>query len=587
MRLLPEHTSSEETFETINSWLKDCFANHANCQPTESLTAGLLGGIRFLHIRNNTVFLTDSIRPARYIALSHCWGSGAHITKTTSSNITLHMKTGIAVDLLPQTFRDAIQICKKLAIEYLWIDSLCIIQDNPQDWRIQASRMEDVYKNAHLTIAASKAHDPTQGCFTKTHWSFRGETLPGHPSILIRRICVPPGRYFDHFHGSNDADGSASSSDDWPLYKRGWIYQELVLSPRVVHFGAQEVMWHCTTLAKRGQSQTNKFANLPSSFLKHKRFTADRFRDQWYQTITAYSCRELTFQKDRLPAIAAIARQMAVLRPGDAYLAGLWRDTLVFDVLWYVHGSSSESKEKGSSDAVIPRSKVPSWSWASVSQGVAWPSCTSYLQLQCVTVLDTVYVTDGPVVSGKIKEAYIKLRAPLIRVDTLPTRQSFSSAHDPSLALAAAAAAMEPDHPQQNTMFELIIDLWFLDTPPALNSNAHSASYGHPAPAFHNTENLPHASRLFALPVSTQVHDGDLERFGHMVLLVERTEEEATYRRVGVVMIQCGGASALTHTNTFFKQGGKLEDLLRAREVYRERLVEAIKGMETHVITLV
>jgi hypothetical protein len=190
--LIPSHTSSETTFRTISGWFEKCHLTQLECPSPYVKPAGeLLKGLRFLQILESSIMLVENIQPDRYNALSHCWGSGQPIIRTVKDNIAELRKNGIALGDLPRTFQDAVEICRRLGVKYVWIDSLCIIQNDSQDWHNQAPRMASVYKNSFITIAASKAHDPSEGCFSDTHWSFRSKPLPGYSGILIRRVSSP------------------------------------------------------------------------------------------------------------------------------------------------------------------------------------------------------------------------------------------------------------------------------------------------------------------------------------------------------------------------------------------------------------
>jgi len=193
VQLLPSQTSSTETFDKISDWLDECHLTHAECpSPYVKPAEDILKGLRFLRILESSVMLVENDHPDRYNALSHCWGSGEYIIRTVRDNIVEHRKNGIPLSDLPRTFQDAVKICRRLGVDYLWLDSLCIIQNDSQDWHDQASRMASVYENSFITIAASKAHDPSEGCFSDTHWSFRGKPLPCYPGMLIRRVSSPP-----------------------------------------------------------------------------------------------------------------------------------------------------------------------------------------------------------------------------------------------------------------------------------------------------------------------------------------------------------------------------------------------------------
>jgi hypothetical protein len=209
-KILSASTSSESTFGTIATWLQECLSEHQGCaqrlsdQPSKSLDR-----VRFLEIKEDVLLLktnVDRVYSSGYACLSHCWGNGTDVVRTLEDNIQKHSTVGIRIDVLPKTFRDAVQICSRLKITYIWIDSLCIIQDNDEDWRIQAAFMADIYEHSRITIAASAAKGPTEGCFREADKLSIGGPLPAYAGLYIRREPDPPTR-----------------SSSWPLFQRGWV----------------------------------------------------------------------------------------------------------------------------------------------------------------------------------------------------------------------------------------------------------------------------------------------------------------------------------------------------------------------------
>ena len=85
--------------------------------------------------------------------------------KTTRVTLKDRMR-GIRIETLPKSFRDAIMICRALGIRFLWIDSLCIIQQDAEDWERECSRMRDVYRNSYLTISIARSRGSSDGCFS-------------------------------------------------------------------------------------------------------------------------------------------------------------------------------------------------------------------------------------------------------------------------------------------------------------------------------------------------------------------------------------------------------------------------------------
>ncbi|KAE9371084.1 HET-domain-containing protein [Stipitochalara longipes BDJ] len=154
----------------------------------------------------------------RYTALSHCWGASS-IIRTVKLNYFQH-QSSISIAAMSQTFQDAIVVTRRLNIPYLWIDSLCIIQDSAEDWQSESVTMDSIYQNAEVTVAALAASDGSGGCF--------------RPTVAHRiRPCSKGNRW--HVHNAIIA----------PLNSRGWILQETMLSTRVLMYRDTELRWAC------------------------------------------------------------------------------------------------------------------------------------------------------------------------------------------------------------------------------------------------------------------------------------------------------------------------------------------------------
>jgi hypothetical protein len=170
----------------------------------------------------------------KYTALSHRWGNdppseGDPRHCTTNGNIDARL-SGFRLSELPKTFQDAVRVTQELGIEYLWIDSLCIIQWNAEDWEREAGRMEDVFASAHCTIAATSAADSKAGFLarnTSTEY-VRVQDAAGNQVY----ICA----HMDDFE---------KDVEQAELNKRAWVMQERVLAKRTIHFSANQTYWEC------------------------------------------------------------------------------------------------------------------------------------------------------------------------------------------------------------------------------------------------------------------------------------------------------------------------------------------------------
>ena len=155
----------------IREWLNNCCTKHEYCQPSREKLPK-----RFIDLRGSgqgrspALAYSDDINASdplfRYVALSHCWGTATPFAsfRTTRVNEARHLHE-ISISDLPCTFQDAIRVTSALGIRYLWIDSLCIVQDDKKDWAVEAAKMAHIYRGSYLTIAATSAANGDGGLF--------------------------------------------------------------------------------------------------------------------------------------------------------------------------------------------------------------------------------------------------------------------------------------------------------------------------------------------------------------------------------------------------------------------------------------
>ena len=370
------NTGSEANFALVNEWMDRCKTNHAICgqlnkntcswYPTRLLEIGPLGTLR-LRI--------TGINPPTgpYLSLSHCWGSAVFL-KLTLQNID-SLKFGISCSTLPKTFRDAAYITHKLGLKYLWIDSLCIVQNSVEDWRREAATMGKVYQHAFCNIAATGASDSSVGCF----WD-RNPLLAQVCKIDLTWELPLKGNFYC-------LDGSLwpRNVGEAPLNRRGWVVQERILSPRILHFSMQQLFWEChemeacesfpgglpeapdpmtfivrTGLKRIKPSVKDKTHNEMRKTSKESRLDGYAY---WDGIVDVYSRSSLTRQEDKLIALSGIAQEMSLLL-NDDYLAGLWKNHLPSQLLWIV--TSPLIANHGTPSFRPARYQAPTWSWASI-----------------------------------------------------------------------------------------------------------------------------------------------------------------------------------------------------------------------------
>lgn len=276
---------------------------------------------------------------------------------------------------MPATFQDAIYIARKLGIRYLWIDALCIVQDDMDDWEAEAVAMCDVFAHSQITISAAKSSSSAE--------SFLQRAVDERLTLRFRSTLKPEifGEYFIRldpryirvhylYQEQEDVKNSAWAS-------RAWVWQEEVISTRQIVFGEKSVQFRCSVENVLEDGRCGPPSSGPLPFL-----LADP-TDSWTGILEEYSSRVLTHPKDRLKAIAGVAEFIASSlrtqgKPTD-YLAGLWKhDRFPKELCWICKHPTSSRTELLGHLRDEERYIAPSWSWASRDAGVGYLITSKY-----------------------------------------------------------------------------------------------------------------------------------------------------------------------------------------------------------------
>ncbi|PSN75097.1 HET-domain-containing protein [Corynespora cassiicola Philippines] len=406
---------------TAREWLLSCRNKHPKCNKEvlrydKSLTTRDFLPRRLINVgpcnsRSPYLITTGDLghdTRCPYLTLSHCWGDPTKITKSTSHNIERHHKQ-IEWSGLSTTFQDAIVITQLMGYEYLWIDSLCILQDVPDDFEEECPRMHIIYLFCDCMLAASDAAGG-EGFLRWWDESYRATTAfdnykrKGYEEAVSMseenyNAAIAPNSDFDPVLAKEMRLDAGIMFNPWakallgPLNTRGWALQEKQLAPRILHYTNSGLLWECRTSI--GAGDTPRLSNrhlahglLPSGRIrdtnKYITSSGDMFRImdrmptaevdkeeilmQWLYVVESFSARTLSFEKDKLPALSGIASLIAdrigakTTNPENSYLAGVWSTNISQELLWYtippdVNTSLSET------DGYI--TDVPTWSWAS------------------------------------------------------------------------------------------------------------------------------------------------------------------------------------------------------------------------------
>ncbi|KAE9966282.1 hypothetical protein BLS_007115 [Venturia inaequalis] len=308
---------------------------------------------------------------------------------------------------------DAVRITRELKLRFLWIDALCIVQDDRLDWQRESAKMGAIYSMSYLTIAVDSGIDCNSGAFNKLSTT---QELAFENSPFVLTSTTSDGKksklyLWDPSRGARrptppEIDGS-------PLAERGWVCQERILSPRILHYTKSQLFWECreVLLAEDGLRPwslwTGQAETIPGLARNLYGTTSDsssliRLLNVWYTNVVSqsYSKRKLTRPEDKLTAISGIAR--AFFRHFRCkYIAGLWEFDMAFGLSWRKRGPVVHP-------AVF---RAPSFSWANldaVIAGVEWPIRSSNNQ-SAVTIVQSHVELDGEDPFGRISSSSIKV----------------------------------------------------------------------------------------------------------------------------------------------------------------------------------
>jgi hypothetical protein len=427
-------TASDASFSLAMHWIDRCRKNHPLCRKALNSSASLparLIDVRLSSRRSSPQLrITEEMRQRpKYLALSHCWG-GADILRLNEKSLKCFAKA-IPEGKLPLTFRDAITITRRLGYRYLWIDSLCIIQDSARDWERESSIMGDIYRGSDCTISALGAKDSHGGCFTtRNPLRFRPCRLTGEAN---KEALVARGATLKY-------------SRQGHLFTRAWVFQERMLSPRTLHYGSKAISWECiecdaTEPFPKGDTwdwnKDKQYCRPKEAFELLDLPIGDELGDLtlsngfnmfhyiWSGIIQKYTYCSLTRPDDKLVAINGVIRKIEQ-RTEMTNVAGLWRPYLLPELLW-----NTSNPKQFKLDLFRPELyRAPTWSWASIDSEVnnscpdlvrgrhenilGFPICMSY-NLEWKADVVEVEVTTKP--NGRVTDGYLRIRGPMQKIE--------------------------------------------------------------------------------------------------------------------------------------------------------------------------
>lgn len=311
-----------------------------------------------------------------YLCLSHCWGDpqGPRPLRTLKANLSSHLGR-IGWETLPETFQEAIEVVRLINQRYLWIDSLCIVQDDIQDWDQQSGSMATIFRNSYLTLAATKAKNSHEGLHDVTNrFSSRRLTTFNRDLHAISLHCRPR---IPHFYFPEERAMFLQKISPYPVYVqkhfpllgRAWVLQERLLSSRILHFGPAELLWECSErfyceCRPDGKDLTRV------SYPKIQYFNALKPNSDvprpamWRSIVTSYSALAITHRHDVLPALRGVATQLFGYHPHHKIMSGLWEGSMLLDLMWEGYSESENIR--------IRQPGIPSWSWANMQSRISY-----------------------------------------------------------------------------------------------------------------------------------------------------------------------------------------------------------------------
>jgi hypothetical protein len=442
-RLQAWSSSDDQCFDLARKWLHECREHHTACRsaydsslrpPTRLLDVGIDINTGTDILKQGDVRLVQGAScEGPYAALSYCWGPDRDLILTHESESRL--RAGIAATDFPGTLRDAVIVTRRVGVRYLWIDALCIFQDQDRpeskaDWAREAGRMRDVYRGAVVTIESASASRGNEGFlesratsrpYCALQWGSQADLL-----VYLRPM----------------SDITDSQLLGTTVYTRGWTLQERLLAPRTLSFGLQQCSFECANGFKDEAGRSTALPRASEPYLSKQsmlQLRRDRgwfavawrvvsralglpavvslgtlwdkypigwsshgvldvpggywatYFDYWRGVVSQFSQRQLTNSADRLPALSGLADEVQ-RATGSVYVAGMWEDELITCLAWtcqYIYnqdgaygdyaggiapGNFATTWGKSWPDNIRPANYVaPSWSWASVKGVISFP----------------------------------------------------------------------------------------------------------------------------------------------------------------------------------------------------------------------
>ncbi|KAN0122672.1 HET domain containing protein [Hyaloscypha variabilis] len=370
----------------IQEWISACDSRHGKrCRRA-------YGSSTITRYRPNLLIdtwrkcLMNSMCLEPYIALSYVWGRAPNL-KTIQANLEVFLQPGSLereeiASQIPRCIRDAIDLTKLLHERYLWVDSLCIVQDDEKKSHDEITRMASIYANAVLTIVSANGKDANYG--------LRG----------IRMVSLPrrhPQRTAKLLNGAQIVERSNSTLNKSTWSKRGWTFQETLFSQRKLIFCDETITWKCPCASwceDSGPLDLKDIHHLPNWNLVSSPHVSQLFTLTWPdlggygQLVCDFNQRDLTYQEDVVNAFSGVTTPLSASFHGG-FLYGM--PEIFFDaaLLWMANGPITRRTPSQYSSSKL---SLPSWSWMGWQGKIdplSWDCCDHIKQSSAVRTYPT------------------------------------------------------------------------------------------------------------------------------------------------------------------------------------------------------
>lgn len=411
-------TGSASNLAVAKLWLQNCLDSHSLCAKIIAQQRTKFHPRRLINLEDprKPVLQVISGATAPYIALSYAWGEGKRFL--TLKRDYEEYQSCLPVEKFPRTFKDALRVAELLGVTHIWIDAICIIQDEPADLEAELPIMGDIYRHAVFTIYAEGSSNTQSGLFRR-----RNPKAYRPCTVDVTGLDTNPSTT------STLTLATRLSCTDY-LKARSWCLQEEVLTSRFLSCGTQ-LSWRCIASTASETRPAPRPRNSPLTDVlagdldrlrmwlyapvqmaaspRQGWFRRNHF-DAWYDVVEEYSGRQLRAVSDNIKALSGLAAVFASAHGGLRYLAGLWADDLQLGLAWYVALNDER--------AVVRADGPSSWSWAAVGKVRVkfrtWHSHSAHLVEEGVEVLDSgCELVDAVNPYGAVKAGYLKLRGKL------------------------------------------------------------------------------------------------------------------------------------------------------------------------------